>query len=135
MGNKTNLSSDEVASKFPEQHPTPFEDEQRRKEFVSSVRLRSENILRQVRLFKCARDVTTVSKDSTGSRASNLTSEIPPGFKTKEQWSLELTSDQLLRSIKQRIERITELLRAHNKPIVSYIMNNLEGRIDMNMNI
>ena len=131
MEKETSLSSDEVVSKFSKQHPPPFEDEKRRKEFVSNVQLRCENILNQVRLLKGTSDVNAVSKDSVESSGSNLTKESSSESKGDQRQTSELSQ-----SIKQRIEsRKLEILRDLNIAIstvscIDRLSKGFEGRID-----
>ena len=115
------VSSNEVDRKSLE-YPPPFEDEERRKEFVANVRLRCEKILKQVRLFKETCKVTKVTEDLADSSGSDSTTASTIEGESEEKLSMgSLTTDQLSQKLKQHIERISELLQVHDIPDVSSV--------------
>lgn len=115
------VSSNEVDRKSLE-YPPPFEDEERRKEFVANVRLRCEKILKQVRLFKETCEVTKVTEDLADPSGSDSIKASTIESESEEKLSMgSLTTDQLSQKLKQHIERISELLQVHDIPDVSSI--------------
>lgn len=104
------------------EYPPPFEDEERRKEFVANVQLRCEKILKQVRLFKETCKVTKVTEDIADSSTSDSAKASTIEGECEEKLSMgSLTTDQLSQKLKQHIERISELLQVHDIPDVSAI--------------
>ena len=113
MENKTNLSADEAtaASRFSHHQP-PFQDEQGRTEFVANVKVRCENILKQVRPPKGI-DASDVKRAREGSR-KNLSEEksFLESVSKMQSPFVEMDEGELLRRrIGKRLDRIMELVR------------------------
>lgn len=113
MDNKSDLLANEslTASKFPKHYQPPFEDEQRRTEFIANVQLRCENILKQV-----CRNRTTLEEGASNdpTKPSEIDGESLSEFLTKVRVSgaSEMNErEQISRRIDQRVERINELVR------------------------
>lgn len=113
MDNKSDLLANEslTASKFPKHYQPPFEDEQRRTEFIADVQLRCENILKQV-----CRNRTTVEEGASNdpTKPSEIDGESLSEFLTKVRvyGASEMNErEQISRRIDQRVERINELVR------------------------
>lgn len=117
--NETSLSAPEksTASIFQGDHPPPFEDEKRRTEFIANVKLRCENILRQVCPSNSCTSATVVNGVRTDSVSSNRNLRTTKGVLESENHKQSSESAEINRQepIKHRIhkqtDRIMELVR------------------------
>ena len=111
MVNKPDISTKETltftalgCSKY---NPPPFEDEQRRREFIANVKSRCENILKHVQLFNHTTDVPGTREDLANSQ--NFCESLTPFPKLALTESK--TREQTTQLIERHVENIKECVR------------------------